>query len=94
MLPLSFPQAAAAPRVHPSFDSAYAFSGIELETSGPNGWSEQQIEKIRTMGLAVTPIPRLGSFGRVHGIRFVAESGFWVGVADPDSEGAVYGPRR
>ena len=91
---LSFSEALAAARVHPTFDSTYAFAGISMETSGPNGWTESQIEVVEAMGFAVTAAPRVGSFGRVHGIRFLPESGVWVGVAEPDAEGAAFGPGR
>ena len=91
---MSFPEALAAARVHPTFDSTYAFAGISMETSGPNGWTERQMDEVRAMGFTVTPVPRIASFGRVHGIRFFAGSGHWVGVAEPDAEGAAFGPGR
>ncbi len=91
---MSFPEALAAARVHPTFDSTYAFVGISMETSGPNGWTEQRMAEVRAMGFAVTPVPRVGSFGRVQGIRFLSESGVWVGASEPDAEGAAFGPGR
>ncbi len=91
---MTLAEALAAPRVHPTYDSTFAFSGISMETSDLHGWTARQVEEVREMGFEVTPSPRLGSFGRVHAIRFLAESGVWVGVADPDLEGAAYGPGR
>ena len=91
---MTLPEALAAARVHPTFDSTYAFTGISMETSGPDGWTERQMAEVRAMGFAVTPVPRGGSFGRVHGIRFLSESGVWVGAAEPDAEGAAFGPGR
>ena len=91
---MTLAEALAAPRVHPTYDSTFAFSGISMETSDLHGWTARQVEEVRKMGFEVTPSPRLGSFGRVHAIRFLAESGVWVGVADPDLEGAAYGPGR
>jgi gamma-glutamyltranspeptidase/glutathione hydrolase len=88
---MSFAEALAAPRVHPEFDSTFTFSGMSMQTSGPMGWTERQIEEIRAMGFDVSPSGRVGGFGRVHGIRFLPEMGLWEGVADPGGEGTALG---
>jgi len=90
---MSFPDALAAARVHPTFDSTFtSFNGVSMETSGRMGWTEAQVQAVEAMGFDVTPVARIGSFGRIHGIQFDAESGAWIGVAEPDAEGTALGP--
>jgi len=88
---MSFPEAMAAARVHPAFDSTFSFSAIEMETSGPDGWTEAQVEAVKAFGFTVRAVPRVGSFGRAYGIWYNAETGVWVGVAEPDGEGTAMG---
>ncbi len=91
---MSLPEALIAPRVHPDFDATLTFTGLSLESSGPMGWTEQQIEIIRAMGFAVSSSSMVGTFGRVHGISYDKETGRWLGVADPDGEGTALGRGR
>jgi gamma-glutamyltranspeptidase/glutathione hydrolase len=91
---MSLPQALAAPRVHPAFDETFAFSGLSMESSESMGWTEQQVEEIRAMGFNVTTSPYVGSFGRVQGIFFDAETREWLGASDPDGEGIALGRGR
>ncbi|MFQ5702728.1 MAG: gamma-glutamyltransferase family protein [Gemmatimonadales bacterium] len=89
---LSLPDALAAPRVHPSFDSTFAFDGIAMETLPSRGWTQDQVAVVKEMGFKVTSTPRAGSFGRVQAIRFHSETGVWEGASDPGSEGTARGP--
>lgn len=66
---LSLPEALAAPRVHPSFDSTFAFRGFALETVPSRGWRQNQVALLEEMGFKVTLTPRPGAFGRVQAIR-------------------------
>ena len=91
---LSLPEALAAPRVHPSFDSTFALGGFALETVPARGWKQDQVALIKEMGFKVTLTPRPGSFGRVQAIRFHSETGVWEGASDPGSEGTARGPGR
>lgn len=89
---MSFPEAMAAPRVHPSFDSTFAFSGLAMETVPNRGWTEEQVSVIEGLGFRVIPAARPGSFGRVQGIQYDPITGVWEGVSDPGSEGTAFGP--
>jgi N-acyl-D-amino-acid deacylase len=83
---LPFPQAVAAPRV--SSDRA---GGLVLETHDGAGYTPELAEAVRSLGLDVRENPRVGSFGRIHGMRYHAPSGLWEGVADPDWGGSALG---
>jgi gamma-glutamyltranspeptidase/glutathione hydrolase len=84
---LPFPEAVTAPRIAP------AEVGFTMETHDGAGWSSELVEAVRALGLEVRETPRTGAFGRIHGIRFNAETGRWEGVADPDWEGTALGAR-
>lgn len=83
---MDFPEAMAAPRVHPDGDT------IVVEATDDPGWSADQIETLRAMGFPVTPVERVGAFGRIHGIRYHPATDEWQGVADPDWEGSAAAP--
>jgi gamma-glutamyltranspeptidase/glutathione hydrolase len=85
---LSFAEAVAAPRV------AQGSDGIEMETHVGAGWHPDVVEGVRALGLRVREVPRMGGFGRIHGIYYDAATGEWEGVADPDWEGTALGARR
>jgi gamma-glutamyltranspeptidase/glutathione hydrolase len=89
---MSFAEALAAPRVHPAFDSTFAFSGLSMETVSGRGWTEGQVRSIEELGFRVISTARAGSFGRVQGIRYDPMTGVWEGVSDPGSEGSAFGP--
>jgi len=84
---LPFPEAVAAPRIAP------AGEGFTLETHTGAGWSSDLVEAVRDLGLEIRETPREAAFGRIHGIRFNAETRRWEGVADPDWEGTALGAR-
>jgi gamma-glutamyltranspeptidase/glutathione hydrolase len=91
---MSLQEALAAPRVHPTFDSTYAFTGLAMESDSDWGWTEEQMEVIREMGFEVSATPGYGRFGRIHGIHYVPDTEGWVGVADPGGEGSAAGVTR
>jgi gamma-glutamyltranspeptidase/glutathione hydrolase len=82
------PQALAAPRVYMSGAT------LEAETSPGTGWSPEEVDQMRALGLQVRENPRVGAFSRVHAIQFDAETKTWIGAADPDWEGSAQGPHR
>jgi gamma-glutamyltranspeptidase/glutathione hydrolase len=84
-------QALAAPRVHPALDSAFALTGVAMETVPGRGWNTEQVELVEHMGFRVTTTMIPGSFGRIHGIYRDPETGVWVAVADPGGEGSAVG---
>ncbi|MDH3272111.1 MAG: gamma-glutamyltransferase [Gemmatimonadota bacterium] len=86
---LELPQALAEPRVAGGFGG-----GFNAETSPGIGWTESELAEMRALGLEINEVPRPGSFGRVHGIQYDAETGTWLGAADPDWEGVARGPAR
>jgi len=86
-MPLS--EALAEPRVAGGFGA----SGLLAEITEGDGWSSAELDEMRALGLEITPVPRSGSFGRVHGIQFDPATKTWMGAADPDWEGSARGPR-
>jgi gamma-glutamyltranspeptidase/glutathione hydrolase len=91
-------EALRAPRVVPSFGSQAdegdpdAPREIDVETATGLGFAADVVARLRSMGYAVDTISRVGAFGRIHAVRWHAESGQWEGAADPDWEGAVAVP--
>jgi gamma-glutamyltranspeptidase len=85
---LPFPEAVTAPRV-----GADRTGGVVLETHEGAGFSPELVDAVRALGLSVREIPRKAAFGRLHGIRYHAETGRWEGVADPDWGGSALGAR-
>lgn len=85
---LPFPEAITAPRVGPD-----RTGGLVLETHEGAGFSPALVEAVEGMGFSVTETPRPAAFGRIHGIRYHAETGRWEGVADPDWGGSALGAR-
>lgn len=84
---MDLPQALAEPRVAGGFGG-----GLNAETSPGIGWTDAEIATMEALGLEVNEQPRSGAFGRVHGIQFDPETGVFIGAADPDWEGAAWGP--
>jgi len=84
-------EAVAAPRINPDFGRDFTFAGLAMETLSDRGWTAQQVEAVRAMGFEVTETPRAGAFGRVQAIRYDRETGMWIGVSDPGSEGTALG---
>lgn len=89
---LALPAALAAPRVHPDMGPD-GLSGFSVEAGPEDGWSGTSVEEFREMGFEITPTPRQGAFGRIHGLQYDAATRTWIGAADPDWEGAAVAPR-
>ena len=85
---LPFPEALNAPRVGPN-----RTGGLLLETHSGAGYSKDLVEAVRAMGVDVQETPRPAAFGRIHGIRYHAQTGNWEGAADPDWGGSALGAR-
>jgi gamma-glutamyltranspeptidase/glutathione hydrolase len=83
---LSLPEALEEPRV------AFGGGGYTAETSADIGWTEEELEEMRGLGLEIVEEPRSGSFGRVHGLQYEPATRTWTGAADPDWEGSARGP--
>ncbi len=89
---LALPAALAAPRVHPDMGPD-GLAGFSVEAGPEDGWSGTSVEEFREMGFEITPTPRQGAFGRIHGLQYDAATRTWIGAADPDWEGAAVAPR-
>ena len=89
---LALPAALAAPRVHPDVGPE-GLAGLAVEADPEDGWSEASVADFRDLGFDITPTPRAGAFGRIHGLQYDAATGIWTGAADPDWEGAAVTPR-
>jgi gamma-glutamyltranspeptidase/glutathione hydrolase len=90
---LSLPEALAAPRVHPNIDPRTGeVSGLSVEAGEDDGWSPESVARFEGLGIEIAPTRFRGAFGRIHGIQYDAESGIWIGAADPDWEGAAVAP--
>ncbi len=85
---MSLPEALAEPRV------AGGRQGFAAETSPGIGWTADELDNMRALGLEVIEQERSGAFGRVHGIQYDPSTNTWIGAADPDWEGAARGPLR
>ncbi len=84
---MELPHALAEPRV-----AGGAGGGFNAETSPGIGWTSNEIAQMEALGLDVTPQPRTGAFGRIHGIQYDPATGTFIGAADPDWEGTARGP--
>ena len=84
---MSLPEALAEPRV------AGGRAGFNAETSPGIGWTADELDEMRALGLDVSEQERSGAFGRVHGIQYDPLTNTWIGAADPDWEGVARGPR-
>jgi len=78
-----------APRVHMNRDGR-----LDAETSPDIGWTPDQLDDMRALGIELTENNRVGSFSRVHAIQYDPATGTWYGAADPDWEGSARGPIR
>ena len=84
---MKLPHALAEPRVAGGFGG-----GLNAETSPGIGWTGDEIAQMEALGLDISPQPRTGAFGRIHGIQFDPETRTFIGAADPDWEGTARGP--
>lgn len=84
---MELPHALAEPRVAGGFGG-----GLNAETSPGIGWTGDEIAQMEALGLDISPQPRTGAFGRIHGIQFDPETRTFIGAADPDWEGTARGP--
>ncbi len=93
----SIVSAVGAPRLHPLRETAPG-GGPELrmfqaERAARSGWRRQDLRAWRQAGFKAMPVRRKAAFGRVFAVaQNVAEEERWLGVADPDWEGAAVGP--
>ncbi len=83
---MSLPEALAAPRV------AGGRAGFNAETSPDIGWTDEELDDMRALGIDIAEQERSGAFGRVHGIQYDPDTDTWIGAADPDWEGVARGP--
>lgn len=83
---LALPEAMAAPRVFMGFDGT-----LEMETSGPGGWTEGQMERVRVLGIPVRGSAAPVSFALVQALTFDSDTGVWTAVSEPDGEGMAAG---
>jgi len=86
---LSLTDALVAPRVFMGFGS-----GLEMETSGPNGWTEAQMSEVRALDLDVTAVDGPVAFALVQALLRDSESRVWEAGSEPDGEGAAAGVIR
>lgn len=86
---LSLPEAMEAPRVAMGFNGTLA-----METSGPRGWTESQLDRVRAMGMEVTAVDGPVSFALVQALLWDPTAGVWTAVSEPDGEGTAQGIRR
>jgi gamma-glutamyltranspeptidase / glutathione hydrolase len=85
---LSLPDAMVAPRVYMGFNNAT----LEMETSGPDGWTQAQLNRVGRTGLEVRGVDRQSAFALVQALYFDAETGEWTAVSEPDGEGTAASP--
>ncbi|WKN29702.1 gamma-glutamyltransferase family protein [Porifericola rhodea] len=83
---LNLADALAAPRVHP--DDA---DSVLVETHQGEGWQDEVLEALLAKGYLLHEVPEVAKFGRVHAVMYEAESGQFIGAADPDWEGTAAG---
>ena len=90
---LPFPQAMAAPRVHPDrgslIEPAGAGDEIAMEFHEKTAWLPADVARVLSFGFMV--ITQRRSFANVHGIYFDSEKGEYIGVADPRGHGSAVG---
>jgi gamma-glutamyltranspeptidase/glutathione hydrolase len=97
---MSLEEALAAPRVVPDYPSqtvggdVEAPPQLEVETQTGMGFGAEVITELQAFGYEVEVVERAGAFGRIHAVRWREDERLWVGVADPDWEGAVASPRE
>lgn len=84
---MTLADALAAPRVYMSGRT------LEVETSPGIGWTPAEVGEMRALGLEIRENPGVGSFSRVHAIRYDAATRTWIAGADPDWEGSAQAPR-
>jgi gamma-glutamyltranspeptidase/glutathione hydrolase len=97
---MSLEEALQAPRIVPDQPGmaeggdAESVPHVLAETGTGMGFAPEVLAELRTLGFEVEEVERTGAFGRIHAVRWLPEQRTWVGVADPDWEGAVAVPRE
>ncbi len=95
---MTLEDALRAPRIVPDFPSQTvggdpdAATAVALEVGTGMGFMDDAVEALRAEGIEVDAVDRDGAFGRVHAVRWHADTGVWEGAADPDWEGAAVAP--
>jgi gamma-glutamyltranspeptidase/glutathione hydrolase len=69
-----------------------AETAVSIETGTGLGFQPDAVAALRALGIEVEEVDRSGAFGRVHAVRWHADTGVWEGAADPDWEGAATAP--
>ncbi len=69
-----------------------AETAVAVEIGTGIGFQPEAIEALRSLGIDVDEVEREGAFGRVHAVRWHADTGVWEGAADPDWEGVAVAP--
>ncbi|MGD8321323.1 MAG: gamma-glutamyltransferase, partial [Gemmatimonadota bacterium] len=83
---MTLADALAAPRVYMAGET------LEAETTPGFGWTPEQVDEMRALGLQVRDNPGFGSFSRVHAVQYDPATRTWIGGADPDWEGSAQAP--
>lgn len=95
---MTLEDALRAPRIVPDFPSQTvggdpdAETAVALEVGTGMGFMDDAVEALRAAGIEVEAVDRDGAFGRVHAVRWHADTGLWEAAADPDWEGAAVAP--
>lgn len=95
---MTLEDALRAPRIVPDFPSQTeggdpeAETAVALEVGTGMGFMDDAVAALRALGIEVDAVDRDGAFGRVHAVRWHADTGVWEGAADPDWEGAAVAP--
>lgn len=95
---MTLEDALRAPRIVPdtpggrSPGDAEAPTSVAIEVGTGIGFQPEAVDALRDMGIEVEEIDRDGAFGRVHAVRWHADTGVWEGAADPDWEGVALAP--
>ena len=97
---MTLEEALQAPRIVPdqpgmeTGGDAESVPQILAETETGVGFAPDVLAEFRALGFEVQEVGRPGAFGRIHAVQWLPEARTWVGVADPDWEGAVATPRE
>jgi len=84
---LSFPEAVAAPRLHPTSDTAMR---VEDDPAADVYWPEATLDGLDDLGYSMTGDTGDG-MGRIHAVEYDADTEVFTGVADPRREGQASG---
>lgn len=69
-----------------------AETAVSIEMGTGLGFQSEAVAALRALGIEVEEVDDVGAFGRVHAVRWHADTGTWEGAADPDWEGAATAP--